>query len=748
MSKKSKLTAALLLTGLPAAALAIALPFLHSTSNKIKNKEKIDALNKLKNTIDNSTYFLKKYPNIKIKSRQEIEEAIIHAKQIGNDWINRNERDAKSVVTSLIDSRHKLNLLLATALLKEDLTTDKDTNEAINEVEKYLLSYDVLVEFKMYANNFLRKKIDKNSLIKKSIELLDKQKSITFNVELDINIFRFKILNNIDDLNILFKSSALDKVATFIESRTISKSSRDVIKEYEIFFKNVSNELYEVESKNNAKLVKELYKLIDDSIYKVEQMQINSESKKMLQLELRNLKNFVKAVKGNLSFKIINEDSKNIDFKEFIIKYISSFFAKTSQYFKGYDEVVSNLQKNITETKQKINNLEAQFRTWLKNIISQTELKIKEDKNNLKIYELYSDFVKSTQLIFIASTLLKENIRKVNSSNVLNNQEKDKYINELKALPYDNALDYFLKSNEIMSDFEYLSLIRNFVSERLNNLKKQYEFSKTNAIKTGLNKKQILKIDENIKKINNLKQNKVTFDQYINQFETLINEERLINKQELKHIIKLLEEEFSKQTIKNSPNLVSIWNKDLLPILTDLTDDFSTATRNELNEQIKENNSNKYNAIRLLTEARLANFVNSISDKNTILLNEIEKEFSSLYKEKAIFENKVQSLLSNAKNISIDKNLTEEQKISKLKEIAQKQEQLSKNMHDLAKLAEIKNKTGEILNRYKDNENAKIYFANEIKNVSELRNEAEDILNNPIDISSDFRKLNKIYQHN
>ncbi|MBZ4218406.1 hypothetical protein [Mycoplasma tauri] len=740
MTKKSKLSVALLLTGLPTAALAIALPFIHSNNNLSRNDNNIqlNALNKLKDSVDASTEFLKKHPDIKYDSRFEIEQAIKYAEQVGS--IRSSSLDARSIVRNMLEARHRINVLLSTVLLREDLTNENRDN-AINEARSHLMSHDIVAEFDDDVKHFVNNQIDKNTFIEKVVALVNKQRDVTSNVEQNINIFRLKILNKIDDLNISFKSIALNKVVDFIESRLFLKSSKDVVLEYENFFAKEENILYEQEVQNNAKVVKEVYASIDQAINELEQMDIDQENKSKLYSELIGLRNFVQSIKGNLSFKVINPDSKNISAKKLIENYISSFYDKTSQYFKSKGEVADNLQKRINASEQKLNTVEPQFKEELANIINQTKSKIKESEDSAKIYDIYSDFTRRTEFIELATTLLKENLQRIQSSN-LDEETKKKVTEELNKLSYSDTLQYFEKSNEIMSEVESQEMIRNFISNRLDNLKSEYEFSKANAAQTGLLPEHIQKIDQNINKINELKQNKTPVDKLVHSFEDLINDERLINKYELNHIISLLKIEFSKETIKLSEQLVSIW-KELQPYLVNLTNDFSTATREQLNEQIRVNSDDNVNAIELLASAKLANVANSISLENDNLNKLIEEEFkdNSVSPERKVIADKVKELDAKAKLILRDKKLSNEEKMHKLEEIQNTYKELNSNLHDLSELAKVKNKANDILENYKDNENAKIYFADDMKRIKDLKEQIEYALNNPTDTSVNLKEL-------
>ncbi|WP_096386704.1 hypothetical protein [Mycoplasmopsis bovigenitalium] len=743
MSKKSKLTAALLITGIPAAALAITLPFLHSKS-ELSTKEKLGVFNKLKDSTDKATDFLNTHSNIKSDNRLEIENAIKYAKQVGSIKLNSNSRDAKSVVESMLDAKHKLNLLLATVLLKETNEQNEALfNDAIAKSKENIFAHDLLADFNDSVQNFKNKTIDKNTFVAKVVELNNKQREITNNVERDINIFRFIILNKIDDLNIVAKASALNKVVDFIETRLSRYSSRDAINEYQIFFEKASNELYNIESQNNTAEVKEIYGQIDQAILKIGELQIENHVREQLVAELSGLKNFVQTIKGNLSFKVISPSSESVSAKKIITDYISTFFDKTAQYFKNQQEVKQDLQNLISEKEKSINSLDPQFRIELQNIINSTKSAISSNIESTKIHELYSNFIRQTSLISVAQTLLKENVKRINET-TLDQDTKVHFATELNKQPYSNALVYFEKSNAIMSEVESQNLIKQFIFEKLDNLKTQFEFSHTNAQNTSLTQEQIQKIQQSIEKINNLKQNNVPLEEFVSEFERLINEERLINKSELKHITSSLEEEFAKESIKPSAQLIKIW-ADLKPVLVAYTSEFSTATRQELNAQIKPNNSDVTNAIKLLANARLANIVNTINSKNQDLNKLINEKFtdSEISAEKQVILEKVKELEAESQLIYSDKKLSHEEKIEKLNKIRQTQEQLEKDLDILVQSAKTKHSAIKILDGYKDNDNAKIYFADDIKKINEYKELIEKALNNPTDKSIDLHTLQK-----
>ncbi|ENY69174.1 Hypothetical protein, predicted transmembrane protein [Mycoplasmopsis bovigenitalium 51080] len=743
MSKKSKLTAALLITGIPAAALAITLPFLHSKS-ELSTKEKLGVFNKLKDSTDKATDFLNTHSNIKSDNRLEIENAIKYAKQVGSIKLNSNSRDAKSVVESMLDAKHKLNLLLATVLLKEtNEQNESQFNDAIAKSKENIFAHDLLADFNNSVQNFKNKTIDKNTFVAKVVELNNKQREITNNVERDINIFRFTILNKIDDLNIVAKASALNKVVDFIETRLSRYSSRDAINEYQIFFEKASNELYNIESENNTAEVKEIYAKIDQAISKIGELQIENHVREQLVAELSGLKNFVQAIKGNLSFKVISPSSESVSAKKIITDYISTFFDKTAQYFKNPQEVKQDLQNLISEKEKSINSLDPQFRIELQNIINTTKSAISSNIESTKIHELYSNFIRQTSLISVAQTLLKENIKRINET-TLDQDTKVHFATELNKQPYSSALVYFEKSNAIMSEVESQNLIKQFIFERLDNLKTQFEFSQANAQNTSLTQEQIQKIQQSIEKINNLKQNNVPLEEFVTEFERLINEERLINKSELKYITSSLEEEFAKESIKPSAQLIKIW-ADLKPVLVAYTSEFSTATRQELNAQIKPNNSDVTNAIKLLADARLANIVNTINSKNQDLNKLINEKFtdSEISAEKQVILEKVKELEAESQLIYSDKKLSHEEKNQKLNKIKETQEQLEKDLDILVKSAQTKHSAIKILDGYKDNDNAKIYFADDIKKINEYKELIEKALNNPTNNSIDLHTLQK-----
>lgn len=143
-------------------------------------------------------------------------------------------------------------------------------------------------------------------------------------------------------------------------------------------------------------------------------------------------------------------------------------------------EVKQDLQNQISEKEKSINSLDPQFRIELQNIINTTKSAISSNNEAAKIHELYSNFVRQTSLISIAQTLLKENVKRINET-TLDQDTKVHFTTELNKQPYSNALVYFEKSNEIMSEVESQNLIKNFIFERLDSLKTQFEFSLANA---------------------------------------------------------------------------------------------------------------------------------------------------------------------------------------------------------------------------------------------------------------------------
>lgn len=68
---------------------------------------------------------------------------------------------------------------------------------------------------------------------------------------------------------------------------------------------------------------------------KIGELQIENHVKEQLVAELSGLKNFVHAIKGNLSFKVISPSSESVSAKKIITDYISTLFDKTAQYFKN-----------------------------------------------------------------------------------------------------------------------------------------------------------------------------------------------------------------------------------------------------------------------------------------------------------------------------------------------------------------------------------------------------------------------------
>lgn len=180
-------------------------------------------------------------------------------------------------------------------------------------------------------------------------------------------------------------------------------------------------------------------------------------------------------------------------------------------------------------------------------------------------------------------------------------------------------------------------------------------------------------------------------------------------------------------------------------MLVAYTSEFSTATRQELNAQIKPNNSDVTNAIKLLADARLANIVNTINSKNQDLNKLINEKFtdSEISAEKQVILEKVKELEAESQLIYSDKKLSHEEKIEKLNKIKQTQEQLEKDLDILVQSAKTKHSAIKILDGYKDNDNAKIYFADDIKKINEYKELIEKALNNPTNNSIDLHTLQK-----
>ncbi|TQC51400.1 hypothetical protein E1I18_02675 [Mycoplasmopsis mucosicanis] len=762
--KNKSLKALLYLTGLPAAALAIVVPLLHSKADIKQNRQDSISTNKLYEALLISENELKNNKRLTPEQRAELESTIKHARQIYDEIIDAHNYDSRSKVSTAIELKNKLYLQIAQFELINAQSDDEFINVA-NQHDKDFVLEDVKNEYKDLLNKYIdshtgngAKKIDKSQFIKSVSDLFEKQNKILFNLELNTDMFIYNKIVTKDFLHIDSKAASMHQIVEFINDQIKSQGiSRDAVEVYEELFELKSADLYNDESKNNTINVEKIYSQIQDAKQQVSSLSIEGVEKAKLINELDSLEAFVRKSKGSLDFKVIDQNNKEVSGFKIIEEFINSFWDKTAQYFQDDQKRIEYLKSLIAQAQALIETLPQSLKAQLQSQIEQAQ-KFIDSKEQKNIFTKVSDFTKEFNSIKIANNVLTSVLNKIAKSN-LHADSKKQFSQQLNQIKYTNFFDYVAQINSIEAQINAQSAIKEFFKNKFDELNSQINFSIKYANLLGTSSQDIESLRELQKRIEALNIEEIKRSDLATLFHSSISTVRNINKKELKNVWEKVEIEFkdkSANEILKLKNKFDTFNNKFKQYYSS----FSTATRSELSATDKLNNNLNEQfiggavaqSLNLWYQAQLANNYTDINEKTLHLQALFDTTFDDdKFKDQEnnndnissiqLLKKQIEEIRTKGALISNADNLEFSEKLEKLKELSRLQREYEDKLNQIKELDLQRVDADYVFNGYNDNDVAKIYFNKEIRNINRLREEARAALSDPINGNFNLRAI-------
>ncbi|MCS4536551.1 hypothetical protein NXS15_00185 [Mycoplasma sp. CSL7475-4] len=118
-NKKKKIALATLLsTGIPAAALAITIPLLHTNSD-LRRQEDTVSYEQLDKVTKQAQDLLKSKNDLSKESITELQKAINYSKQLSAGRFNSDNTDLKASITNMLNQRNKIRSMMPMLLYKD-----------------------------------------------------------------------------------------------------------------------------------------------------------------------------------------------------------------------------------------------------------------------------------------------------------------------------------------------------------------------------------------------------------------------------------------------------------------------------------------------------------------------------------------------------------------------------------------------------------------------------------------------------
>ncbi|QBF34409.1 hypothetical protein EG856_00465 [Mycoplasmopsis phocirhinis] len=732
--KKKVVLAALLSTAIPAGVLALTVPLLHTSTDVITDYE-ILSYEQLEDVTKFALQTLKSNKNLDKNSVEELQKAINYSRQLAQSRLNSNNTDLNALITNSLNHRNKINFLIP-KLLYKNAKTKSDKDLAIEQFKKLITVMDLQDEFEF----ILKQNKPVEEFLKDVEAIISKQNSITFAFELDANVFQLGNTTKLNRLHLGSKINQLKNINNFIFTRLKQNTiTRDAINVYHEFFKNEANNLYSNETGNNTQSINKLLSQIREAKRQISLTSLDQEIKDQINNELDALELFVNSNTIDLNTTIIDDNKTAYDL---ISDYISSITSKSADYFKSNVELVNTFKLQIEQYTKKSQNFAAVFRDKFKNLLNDANKYLNEQKFE-DIQQVYSNFNKNINSIQIANELYKS--IKLRLDDLKIQEDKESIEKELNELKYTDFFDFIPQLNKLSADIDTIKLIKDFLKLNTEILKSQIDFSIKNADLFSTNQ-ELKSIQDALKTLQSLDSNNLSNSQLALNFETLLNAERVHNKKELANLLPKLNSEFAKTTIGS--DLVNRWNS-IKQNLISYTQDFSTSTRQELasyelNNGSLENIGAAQKAFSMLQEAKLSNRVNAIKNETKNTLTLVETEFGNgdnPVKEELI--KKIKEIATKAQLIQQDNSLDTQTKNMLLAKLEAEHQIYRNKISEIKTLGIESDEAKNIIDSVKNNEQVKIYLAKELKLIKDLRQQAEDALNNPIDPSVNLSEIQR-----
>ncbi|WP_029608983.1 hypothetical protein [Mycoplasma simbae] len=739
--KNKKILSALLISGIPAIALAVTVPLLKTNAESVTSANETTSNNRLHDATVEAELYLKQNNEISDADRQEIQAAIKLAKQLLRSKDLARNSDARSVIRRYIEQRQRIDFLMANATFSASVAKQKPSFEPF---KKLIKTFDLRLEFDQLVKDVEATTLTLDQAKSKLEALIAKENNVGIELELTSNIFELNVKTKQDNLHIQSQVAVIKNIIEFINERTSqSEITRDAISSYETLLKSKLSLLYAAETTNNETLVKAIYTKLADAKDQVAKLQLDSDIKAQMFAELDNLEAFVSQNKSNLALKIVNLNGEQQQVSDIVDEYLSGFWAKTSQYFNNIDQTKAYLEQQLQEAKKLSSTIPAQFKQQLDKLTAQADQFLQTPNAYAKVYEYNSEFIRDFNSIKIALSVYNAALNNVKNSN-LSQQEVTQFNDQLNKFAYSNLFDYVANINSINSKIDSANQLKEFFSAEVKALTNQYNLTKQLAASLSLT----LSTPEDFEqKLSQIFVNKPSLSTIANNFEHLANISRQNDKVVLAKLVELLSAEYAKDTILDSPKLFAQYEA-VKPIFVKFAAAYSTATRAELSSAQPDKSQIDLNAIyqahELLEQGQVANKTNAVNaDAKTLeqdIIAAYENDAASSVKQDLI--NQVRKLATQAKLIEADKNLTTEQKLAQLEQVAQLEQIYKSKIAQAKSLDEAIKQAEAVLEKYKDNETAKIYFAKEVKKIADLKKLAQQALQNPADTQFDLEQIN------
>ncbi|QJR44170.1 hypothetical protein [Mycoplasma miroungirhinis] len=725
--RKRFMLATLLTTAIPAVALAITVPLLHTNLDADDLSKEINAYRQLNEVTNKAIKFLKSQNELSKESVEQLQNEINYSKQISQVRLNRNNTDLRSSITNMLNQRNKIRSLMLRLTYKD--SKNKETlDKTIDEYKNLIRAKDLQAEFK----SLLSQNKSKEEFLTEVDKIVEHQDQVNFSVELEMNIFQQGNITKLNRLHLGSKINELNDITKFIYERLEKgEITRDAVNVYENMFDNESKKLFNNEINNNTQSINKLLSQIDEAKRQVSLAAFEDDQKAKIDNELDAVKDFINLNQIDLNATVIDADGAKTAF-DLISNFVSSITTKSAQYFKSQSEVVALVKSLILNTKKSINNYQNTFSNKINSVLENAQNYI-DNKKYDNVQEIYSNLFRDLNSINIASKLTAS-VQTLIENSQLNNQEKSEMINEIKNMSYTDFFSYVSKLNGQIAHVNAAQTIKDFLKENLQTLKSQIEFSIANAgfysTTNDLNE-----INQTLNAINILDTNNISNSDLATQFEMLLNVERKHNKKELANLLPQLHFEFSKNTV--SKDLKQIWDskKDTFQAYTHA---FSTASRLEL-ASTTTNLDDNFNqgatqySYNLLNDAKLSNRVNSLHNETDKTLELINEEFwdDNDNPVKLELETKVKEIASQALVIEQNNSLSTNQKHALLEKLEKEHDIYRNKISEIRSLGAERDEAIKILDSVKNNEKVKIYLAKELKLIKDLKEKADQALNNP-----------------
>ncbi|WP_029608979.1 hypothetical protein [Mycoplasma simbae] len=754
MEKNKKLVNALLASGVPALAFAAVLPFLNSKADLTPANDRTTSHQELNESIKYAEKFVRSNPNISEELSSQVKDAIKYAKQLYSSQAYANGNDSRSLISSILEQKNKIDSLVSMGVLLDSLNSGKKAD--FSGYDRFISVFDLRNEVKSIEQKLQTKSINADQALDKLNALGKKQFSSLFDLEFKMNVFELNYNSKFDQLNFTLFSQVAQDLKTYIDSQLKSQHgvTRDAIKVYEDLYTKFVTGLFNVEAQSNSQIITDLYAKLANAKKEVSTLQLDENVKAQMYSELDTLESFITLNKGNLFFEVINENGHTLITQEILNQYLDQFWTKTSQYFNNKEETKNYLVSQIAQAEKLLSDTSQALNKPLSDLVAKAK-KYVEANNFTNIYQVNSEFIRDFNTLRMAHGMYKYALSTLELSS-LNEQAKKDVLAKINSVAFNDFISYTQDAFKVIREVFVDKYIKDHFAHEIEILKSQYLNSSANSKELQIDFIDQDKIANNFDEALKSKANAVELS---NEFEKIANIVRVNDRKVLVKLVELLNEEFN--TATNHSNLERLWSI-YKPVFTQYIDEFSTVTReqlsslapSELDKSIYNNDSIVplyqgeilnaiYRAKKLLEEVKVANKVEKIAQNAQFVKDNVDKVYGdSSNQAKQELIKVIDNLVSQSHQIENNDKLSAEQKHAHLDALNAKMDKI-KDQIELAKALDLTTKEAQkVLDKYQDNDTAKIYFAKELRKISDLKRQAQNALNNPGEENVDLEALN------